>query len=55
MGTQKNHLSETVLLSIQAYMKTDGKENIHNFMLKNLVYLDLGVKIWDKYLTNSFS
>ena len=45
MGTQKNRLNETVLLSTQnIYKKIDGLENIHNFMLKSFVYLDM---YWD--------
>ena len=40
MGAQKNHLNETVLLSIQTFSKTDGLENIYNFTLKLFVYLN---------------
>ena len=35
VGTQKNRLNETVLLStrnIYIYVKNDGQENIYNFM-----------------------
>ena len=35
VGTQKNRLNETVLLSIKTYVKTDGNENIYIFTLKN--------------------
>ena len=43
VGTQKNRLNETVLLSTQpkTYVKTDGQENIYNFMLQNFVSLTL--------------
>ena len=34
VGTQKNRLNETVLLSTQTYVQTDGLDNIYNFMLK---------------------
>ena len=35
MGTQKNRLNETILLSTQnIYFKTDRSENINNFTLK---------------------
>ena len=34
MGTQKSRLNETVLLRTQTHVKTDGKENIHNFTVK---------------------
>ena len=40
MGTQKNCHNETVLLSTKIKLKSDLKENINNFMLKNCVYLD---------------
>ena len=36
MGTQKNHLKETVLLRTQN-KKTNGYENNYNFVLKNLL------------------
>ena len=39
VGTQKNHLNETVLLSTQTYVKSDGQENIYNFTLKKFIYL----------------
>ena len=42
MGTQKNRLIETVLLSTKTYVKTDGSVNIHKFTLKNFVSLKLG-------------
>ena len=43
VGTQKNRLNETVLLSIllYTYVKTDGYENIYNFRFKSFVYLNL--------------
>ena len=34
VGTQKNRLNETVLLSTKKYANNYGYENIHNFMLK---------------------
>ena len=37
VGTQKNCLNETVLLSTLTYIKTNRLENIDNFTLKNLV------------------
>ena len=42
MGFQKNRLNETVLLWVlkrapKTYIKTDGWENIYNFMLKKYV------------------
>ena len=37
MGTQKNRLNETVLLSTQTNVKTNGEENIDNFTLKILL------------------
>ena len=44
MGTQKNRLNEAVLLRTQNITaKTHELENIHNFTLKDFVYLDL----WD--------
>ena len=41
MGTQKNRLNVTVLLSTKSYVKIDGLENIYIFMLKNFDYLNL--------------
>ena len=41
VGTQKNHLNEMVILSTKTFVKTDGLENIYNFTLKNVVYLNL--------------
>ena len=41
MGTQKNPLNETVLLSTQIYVNSDGLENIYHFKLKHFVYLNL--------------
>ena len=38
VGTQKNRLNETVLLSNQTYVKTGEKENIYNFTLKNVYF-----------------
>ena len=35
MGTQKNHLNETALLSPQNMFKLMGKKKNDNFMLKN--------------------
>ena len=40
VGTQKNHLNETVLLSTQNNDKIDGEENVYNFTLKCFVYLN---------------
>ena len=37
MGTQKDRLNETVLLSTKIYVQTDGLENISNFTLKILL------------------
>ena len=36
MGTQKNRLNETVLLSTKTNYKTDGLENNYSFTLKRL-------------------
>ena len=41
MGTQKNRLNETVLLSTQNILKLMRKKNIYNFTLKKFVYLNL--------------
>ena len=41
VGTQKNRLNETVLLSNKTYAKNYEKENIHNFTLKVFVYINL--------------
>ena len=42
VGTQKNHLNETVLLSTQNICLNDGYENICNFKIKKkFSYLDL--------------
>ena len=43
MGNQKNHLIETVLLSIQDTCLINGQENNYNFTLKKFPYLDLSV------------
>ena len=43
----KNRLIETVLLSNKIYAKTDGQENIYNFMLQNFVYLNLYGKVFN--------
>ena len=43
MRTQKNRLNETVLLITQTYVKTDVSENIYNFTLKFVVYLNLEI------------
>ena len=40
MGTQKNGLNETMLLSTKIKLKSDVLGNINNFTLKNCVYLD---------------
>ena len=45
VGTQNNRLIETLLLSTKTYVKTDGLENVYNFMLK--VYLNLRVCFTD--------
>ena len=39
MGTQKNCLNETVLLSTQTHVQTDGKENNYNFTINGLCVL----------------
>ena len=36
MGTQKNSLNETVLLSTKIDVKNDGLENVYNFTLKKI-------------------
>ena len=41
VGTQKNRLNETILLSTKTYVKTDGQENIYKFTLKFFAYLNL--------------
>ena len=41
MGTQKNRLNETVLLSTQNTCSIDGLENNYNFRLIKFPYLDL--------------
>ena len=43
MGTQKNCLDETFLLSTKTYVKIDGKDTIYNFTLNFFVYLILCV------------
>ena len=40
VGTQKNRLNETILLSTHNICKNDGEENINNFTLKIFVYLN---------------
>ena len=39
VGSQKNHLSEMVLLSTQKNVKTNGKGNISTFTLTNFLVL----------------
>ena len=41
VGTQKNSLNETVLLSTKTCARTDGYENINNFTQNFVVYLNL--------------
>ena len=40
MGTQKNRVNETVLLSTKKYAKDYGSANIYNFTLNLFVYLN---------------
>ena len=56
MVTQRNRLNETVSFDRpKLHVKTDGLENIHNFMLKNVVYLDLCMYATDmSYIMMSF-
>ena len=46
---------ETVLLSTQTYVQTDGSENIKNFTLKNFVYLNLSSYLLWKLLLSCIS
>ena len=39
VGTQKNSLNETVLLSTKTHVKIDGQDNIHNFMLIFFIFI----------------
>ena len=48
MGTQKNRLNETVLLSAQIYVKTDRSKDMNIFTLKIFVHLVLYGKISDR-------
>ena len=41
VGTQKNPLNETVLLSTQTHVLIDEKENNYNYTLIKFPYLDL--------------
>ena len=54
MGTQKNHLTETVLLSTPKKLNNDGKENIHNFMLKFFDYMYLDLCFFIAYISELF-
>ena len=45
VGTQKNRLNETVLLSTQNICSIDSEENIYNFTLKMFVLLNLSIII----------
>ena len=46
MGTQKNRLNETVLLSIHTFAKNYGQENIYNFTQKIFLYLKPVARIY---------
>ena len=62
MGTQKNRLNETVLLSTKTHVKTDGQETNRNFMLKFLLnwtydhmhFFHNADQLILRYTTNSF-